>query len=69
MATTPDGNYYADLPDEVDGPGAPTNTGGGAPDSINYSGPPLLNPPDLASIVVDKDARQWQYPPPSGPWQ
>lgn len=41
--------------------------GGGAPDSINYPGPPALNPPDVAYIVVDSNYRQWQYGP-SG-WQ
>ena len=35
--------------------------GGGAPDSINYAGPPVLNPPSLQSIVVDVNGRQWQY--------
>lgn len=35
--------------------------GGGAPDSIAYSGPPVVNPPALQNIVVDVDGRQWQY--------
>lgn len=34
---------------------------GGAPDSIAYSGPPVVNPPALQNIVVDVDGRQWQY--------
>ncbi len=37
------------------------NGGGGAPDSIAYSGPPVVNPPALQNIVVDVDGRQWQY--------
>jgi hypothetical protein len=35
--------------------------GGGAPDSINYAGPPLVNPPALANIVVDSNGQQWQF--------
>jgi hypothetical protein len=35
--------------------------GGGAPDSINYVGPPLVNPPALANIVVDSNGQQWQF--------
>ena len=41
--------------------------GGGAPDFINYAGPPVDNPPTLAYIVVDVNYRQWQYG--SSGWQ
>lgn len=40
---------------------------GGAPDFINYAGPPVTNPPNLAYIVVDVNYRQWQYG--SSGWQ
>lgn len=35
--------------------------GGSAPDSIDYAGPPLLNPPALQNIVVDVNGQQWQF--------
>ena len=35
--------------------------GSGAPDSINYAGPPILNPPALQNIVVDSNGQQWMY--------
>jgi hypothetical protein len=38
-----------------------TGSGSGAPDYINYAGPPILNPPQLQNIVVDVNGRQWQY--------
>ena len=34
---------------------------GGAADYIAYAGPPLVNPPLLANIVVDINGAQWQY--------
>ena len=34
---------------------------GGGSNSIDYSGPPVLNPPDISAIVVDSDGRQWMY--------
>ena len=40
--------------------------GGGTSDSINYAGPPLINPPAIQNIVVDSTGRQWQYY--SGAW-
>jgi len=36
-------------------------TGGGAPDYINYPGPPVLNPPSLQNIVVDSQKEIWAY--------
>jgi hypothetical protein len=42
--------------------GASTSTGtGGVPTSVTYAGPPLLNPPTLANIVVDSAGRVWVY--------
>ena len=41
--------------------GALTSPGGSGSNSIDYSGPPILNPPDVSSIVVDSDGRQWMY--------
>lgn len=41
--------------------------GSGAPDYINYSGPPLFNPPNFQNIVVDINGRQWQFFN-GGPW-
>ena len=41
---------------ELSGGGAPTLT-----DAINYPGPPAVNPPNILSIVVDVNGRQWQY--------
>jgi hypothetical protein len=41
--------------------------GGGTPDSINYPGPPVVNPPALANIVVDVNGQQWQFYN-GGPW-
>lgn len=35
--------------------------GSGAPDSINYAGPPLVNPPALQNIIVDVNGQQWQF--------
>lgn len=35
--------------------------GSGAPDSINYAGPPIVNPPALQNIVVDSNGQQWMY--------
>lgn len=35
--------------------------GSGAPDSINYAGPPIVNPPALQNIVVDSNGEQWMY--------
>ena len=35
--------------------------GGGAPDYINYAGPPIVNPPALANIVVDINGQQFQF--------
>jgi len=39
---------------------------GGAADYISYAGPPVVNPPALANIVVDSQGRQWMYW--SGAW-
>jgi|SRR6185436_9634396 len=36
-------------------------TGGGSTNSIDYAGPPVLNPPDISAIVVDSNGRQWMY--------
>jgi hypothetical protein len=33
----------------------------GAPDYIDYAGPPLVNPPALQNIVVDVNGKQWQF--------
>ena len=35
--------------------------GTGAADYIGYAGPPNVNPPLLANIVVDVNGRQWQF--------
>lgn len=35
--------------------------GSSAPDSINYPGPPVTNPPALQNIVVDSNGVQYQY--------
>jgi hypothetical protein len=37
--------------------------GSAAPDSISYAGPPIVNPPALAYVVVDSNYVQWQYGP------
>ena len=29
--------------------------------SIDYAGPPVLNPPQIPAIVVDINGRQWQF--------
>lgn len=36
-------------------------TSGGAPDSIDYAGPPVVNPPALQNIVVDSAGQQFQF--------
>jgi hypothetical protein len=44
-------------PNAADGQGVIT----GAPDYIDYPGPPTVVPPALANIVVDVNGQQWQY--------
>jgi len=46
-----------------DGPGASSAAPVTPPvqNAITYSGPPSINPPYIAAIVVDSDGRQWQY--------
>jgi hypothetical protein len=43
--------------------------GGGAPDHINYAGPPITNPPNLAYIVVDINDQQWMFSQTNNAWQ
>jgi hypothetical protein len=35
--------------------------------SINYPGPPTVNPPQIGAVVVDSQGRQWQFV--NGAWQ
>lgn len=48
---------YVPSPNAADG--APVIAG--APDYIDYPGPPIDVPPKLAHIVVDSEGQQWQY--------
>ena len=48
---------YIPNPNKADG--APVAAG--APDFISYPGPPRINPPALAHIVVDANGQQWQF--------
>ena len=50
---------YVPNPNAADG--ASGGGTGGASDYIDYAGPPILTPPDLAHIIVDVNGQQWQY--------
>jgi len=62
MKTVPESNVpitYVPNPNAADGQGV--TSGGGAPDYIDYPGPPTVVPPALVHIVVDINGQQWMY--------
>lgn len=55
------GNYQCVLtPAPPDNPSGFPIAGAGTT-FINYAGPPVINPPFIANIIVDSEGQQWMF--------